>query len=104
MGNKLENRLQNNPVLLGSIEKCKAEATLLLNKYLNNFPEYTDHSIEHTQHVCDLASYLLNDDEIENLNDDEIYVLCMACYLHDIGMCLPEDKIELFRNSSDFFE
>ncbi len=102
MDNKLEIRLQSHKIHYASLQKCKAVVTELLKSYSKNFPEYTDHSLEHTQRVCDIAGEILNESEINNLSEDEIYVLCMACYLHDIGMCIVENKISIFRKSIEF--
>jgi molecular chaperone HtpG len=100
--NSLEERLNKlNPGHYSNLEKTKEKVKHLLQKYTANFPTYTDHSIEHTQQVMNLAADLLNENEILNLNDDEIYVLCMACILHDVGMCIPEDKINEIAETED---
>ncbi|MFW9880696.1 MAG: ATP-binding protein, partial [Candidatus Thorarchaeota archaeon] len=75
---------------LSSEEKIRP----LLSKYERNFPEYTDHSIEHSKTVLKYADELLTDNEIDNLSPDEIYILLCACLFHDVGMCLPEEDIE----------
>ncbi len=105
MHNRLELQLRElNPNLFGKLQETKTEVKLLLQKYASNFPEYTDHSIDHTQQVFDYASDLLSDEQIENLNDDEIYVLSMACYLHDVGMCIPEEKIKEIEGTEEIQE
>lgn len=48
------------------------------------FPHYTDHSIEHSKRVLNLASKLLGDYIF--LSEDERFVLLCAIVLHDIGM------------------
>ena len=48
------------------------------------FPHYTDHSIEHSERVLNLASHLLGT-SIE-LSEDERFILLCAIVLHDIGM------------------
>lgn len=93
--NRLEKKLKElNPNLFGKLNETKEEVKLLLNQYIKNFPDYTDHSVHHTEKVFEIVSEVLTNDEIENLNDDEIYILSMASYLHDIGMCIPEEKIK----------
>ncbi|MFH6989204.1 ATP-binding protein [Flavobacterium collinsii] len=92
--NRLEIKLKElNPNLFGKLNETREEVKLLLNQYIKNFPDYTDHSIHHTEKVFEIVSEVLTDEEIENLNEDEIYILSMASYLHDIGMCIPEEKI-----------
>jgi molecular chaperone HtpG len=100
--NVLEIRLNKlNPSLASKLDETKHEVEHLLDKYSANFPTYTDHSIKHTLQVFEIASEVLNDDEIESLNADELYILSMACLLHDIGMCLPESKIQDIANSEE---
>lgn len=100
--NALEKRLQHvTPGLYASFEQAKDEIELLLGKYSSNFATYTDHSLNHTIAVFEIASELLSDEEINNLNGDEIYVLSMACLLHDVGMCIPEIKIEEIKESEE---
>lgn len=105
MLNRLEQRLQHsNSDLFSRLQNTAKEVELLLQKYSANFPQYTDHSINHTRLVFDYASDLLTDSDIENLNDDEIYILSMACYLHDIGMCIPEERIKDIENTEEIQE
>jgi molecular chaperone HtpG len=93
--NSLEKKLKElNTNLFGKLNETKEEVKLLLNQYIKNFPDYTDHSIHHTEEVFEIVSEVLTDLEIDNLNEDEIYILSMASYLHDIGMCIPEEKIK----------
>lgn len=90
-----------NPKLYSDFETTKEIVSKLLQQYIKNFPTYTDHSIEHTLEVLNLAGYVLNKQEIDSLNSDEIYVLCMASILHDVGMCIPEDKIKEISNTDE---
>ncbi len=66
--------------------------TPILQGFITNFPEYTDHSIVHSKTVLGYVEHLLNT-EIEKLNEDEAYILIMAGFLHDIGMC-PTTKMK----------
>src|SRR6185436_14846544 len=95
--NKIEIKLKElNPDLYSRLETTKTQVELLLQQYSKNFPLYTDHSINHTQRVFNLACDILTKDEIENLNEKELYVLGMASLTHDIGMCIPDEKIKDF--------
>lgn len=92
--NILERRLEKlNTDLYSKFTSTKAEVKDLLSRFSSNFPTYTDHSISHTMQVFQIASELLTDEELDLLNEDEIYILSMACILHDIGMCVPVKKI-----------
>lgn len=101
--NALENHLDklDKNLYLKFIE-TKKEVTLLLNAYAYNFPTYTDHSINHTLDVFEITSDLLTPKEISQLNADEAYILSMACILHDVGMCIPEEKIHTISGSESF--
>jgi len=106
---RLIERIEENETLLSSVNQCETEITLILQKSITNFPEYTDHSIVHSKSILVYAAHLLNT-EIEKLNKDEVYVLIMAGYLHDIGMCPTKEMIKeieessLFKNSGKSFE
>ena len=101
--------ISGNSKLLTSVNDCENEVTPILQKFITNFPEYTDHSIVHSKRILKYAAYLLNT-EIEKLNEDEVYVLIMAGYLHDIGMCPTKEmkktiiESSLFNNSGESFE
>lgn len=102
---KLELKLNElNPKLYSDLQETKQIVSKLLQQYIKNFPTYTDHSIEHTQEVLDIAGNLLTKTEVNSLNADEIYVLSMACILHDVGMCIPESKIKLIEKTEDLIE
>jgi molecular chaperone HtpG len=103
--NALEKKLSwLSPSLFSRLTKTVEGVSILLTKYDSNFPKYTDHSINHTKQVYDLAAQLLTQEEIDNLNEDELYVLSMACYLHDIGMCVPEEKIREINGTEEFIK
>ncbi|MFI1773755.1 HD domain-containing protein [Thalassobellus citreus] len=101
----LESKLKElNANLSSSFEETKNIVSKLLQQYIKNFPTYTDHSIEHTQEVLNIAGNLLTDVELDNLNADEIYILCMACILHDVGMCIPENKIKEISETKELID
>lgn len=72
-----------------------------LSHYRRLFPEYTDHSELHSMTVVDFCNQLIGREQIKMLNADEIYVLLMGCYLHDIGMGISEKDYEQFKESFD---
>lgn len=82
---KLTDYLSGNHAFLASIEECRKRVNLVLQRYLQIHPEFTDHSIVHSETVLDRASDVLGKN-IKSLNQSEIYILIMSCYLHDIGM------------------
>lgn len=74
---------------------------LALSRYGRLFPGYTDHSQLHSMTVIDFCNVLIGSEQIEKLNADEIYVLLMSCYLHDVGMGISENDYELFKQQLD---
>lgn len=86
-------RLEDEDSLFPSFKKVCEEARDFLNRVSANFPTYTDHSITHSFTVIQRIEMLLNEEDIENLNNDEIYILLVSAILHDIGMGIPVDDI-----------
>lgn len=79
----------------------------ILQKYKALFPEYTDHSMFHSLTVIDSCNRIIGRDNINRLNEDEIFVLLMACYLHDVGMGIAEKDYGEFKDiigEKQFFE
>ena len=70
----------------------------ILSKYKQIFPEYTDHSQLHSLTVIDSCNRLIGRGQIEKLNKDEVFVLLMACYLHDVGMGLSDRDYDEFKD------
>ena len=98
----MEKRLhQLNPAL----HRCFTDAVFALQHTLSHyrrlFPEYTDHSEQHSMQVIDFCNRLIGQEQIDRLNADEIYVLLMGCYLHDVGMGVSEHDYDLFKPQFD---
>ena len=78
----------------------------ILSKYKLIFPEYTDHSEFHTLNVIDSCNRTIGESQINKLNADEIYILLVSCFLHDVGMGVSESDYEEFKkilDTDDFF-
>ena len=60
-------------------------APILANNLL---PHFTDHSVEHADHVARIVDDFIRPLQLGEsaLNDPELVALYAACYLHDIGM------------------
>lgn len=53
----------------------------------NNLPHFTDHSVDHSDHLCSIVDSLTEPiSERRALSDQEAFVVYAACYLHDVGM------------------
>ena len=72
-----------------------------LSKYKMYFPEFTDHTILHSMNVISFCNRLIGD-RLDHLNADEVYILLMACYLHDSGMGITGKDYEAFSARIDF--
>jgi hypothetical protein len=64
----------------------REEALKRLEAIRITFPQYTSHTIKHSQGVLDILDWLIPDSVKEQLNEWEIYFLIAAVYLHDVGM------------------
>ena len=102
--NKLEMILmERNPSLYyANYLQCAEIASPILLQYKNNFPNYTNHSTEHSKVVIENCNYLLSQNNIESLNDDEIYILLTAAFLHDIGMSISESEYINFLQTEEY--
>ena len=69
----------------------------MLAKFRRMFPEFTDHSVFHSMNVLIFCNQLIGAEQIEKMNEYDIYVLLMCCYLHDIGMSITESDYEEFK-------
>lgn len=53
----------------------------------NYLPNFTDHTRDHSDRLCELVDQLTSPLEMSSsLTDEEAFVLYAACYLHDVGM------------------
>jgi len=68
-----------------------------LENYKRYFPDFTDHTILHSMQVLDFCNQLIAEN-IEQLNEDELYVLIMSAYLHDCGMGISSDDYHSLYN------
>ena len=58
---------------------------------LTFFPEFTDHATPHFQRVLNSSASILNNDALDKMTPEDVYVLTAAVLLHDIAMHLNED-------------
>src|SRR5260221_8097219 len=67
------------------IQLRSAVEPILANNILCHF---TDHSVSHSDNVCELVDALVENLHTTNyqLSEDELIVLYSSCYLHDVGM------------------
>jgi hypothetical protein len=102
--NKLIEILSTKPELIASINKCEREITPILQRYITNFPGYTDHSMEHSKRVLGYLANIIGEN-VKELNSEEIYILVAGCYLHDVGMSLKASaKLKASKEVKDFYK
>ena len=79
----------------------------ILSRFKLLFPDFTDHSELHSMTVIDACNQLIGQKQIEKLNADEIYILLVAAYLHDVGMGIGESEYQEFKDrlgEKEYFE
>ena len=64
----------------------RRNAEVMLRRIGSLFPQYTDHTIEHSNNVVRILDWLVPAAAKQNLNKWELYFLVAAAYLHDLGM------------------
>ena len=98
----LEKRLRElDPDLHRRFKDTVLVSRYMLSNYKQLFPEYTDHSELHSLTVIDSCNRLIGAHQINKLNKDEIFVLLIACYLHDSGMGISEKDYDAFKDLLD---
>ena len=98
----IEKRLRElNPELHKRFSDTVLSLLHLLSKYEEIFPDYTDHSEMHALAVIDFCNTLIGPERIKQMNADELYVLLMGCYFHDVGMGTSEKDLEEFNSQID---
>ena len=79
------------PELASKIENKDSGIQQILNKTGLRFPDYTDHSLKHSETVMEYCEYLIED--IADLSGNELYILLLACILHDVGMAVTDAQL-----------
>ena len=96
----LERRLQQlNPSLHQRFKDTVFVMQRSLSKFQRLFPEYTDHSVFHSLNVLAFCNVLIGPAQLQQMNESELYVLLMGCYLHDTGMSISQKDYEQFKDA-----
>ncbi len=99
----LEKRLRSaSPDLQRRVNDSSFVLQAMLSRFLDRFPDFTDHSLLHSLDVLYFCNQLLGREQVERLCPEECYVVIMACYLHDIGMGVSEKYFREFSRQIDF--
>ena len=70
----------------------------ILSRFRILFPAYTEHSELHSLTVIESCNRLIGTKQIKKLNVDEIYILLVSAYLHDVGMGISEKDYDEFKD------
>ena len=96
----LEKRLAVlSPELSGRYRQCMSIFDVLLEKFHQVFPTFTDHSLLHCMNVLNYSNMIIGEN-VHRLNADEIYVYLTAVALHDSGMSIDEKRFEEYVQKS----
>ena len=92
-----------NDIFYGDILSLRKIIEQWLGRIPQAFPHYTCHSIRHSEEIIYQLSCILfrNDDPmpVVSLSATEVFILCLAAYLHDVGMVISEkDKLDIIRS------
>ena len=100
---------EKDPLLHQRVKDSVFVLETMLNAFLVRFPQFTDHSILHSLDVINFCNEIIREENAKKLSAEEIYVILMAAYLHDIGMGINEKDYkefseEIAKEFSDFFK
>ncbi len=87
---------RRNPVLFQRFRSAVFVLWRMLEGYQQFFPNFTDHTELHSLNVIGFCNRIIGQENIEKLNEDEIYCLLMGCYLHDVGMGIRKEDYPHF--------
>ncbi len=88
-----------NSIFLDDIAKVYNAVKDILNTRIPHiFQNYTLHNVDHSFRIMEYMSKIVGD--INSLNDLEITILIYSALLHDIGMAVSEEDLELIKTDS----
>ncbi|PFF09241.1 hypothetical protein CN315_07945 [Bacillus cereus] len=91
---RFDDILKKNYSLYGVVMKtCADYSEIIKNSEFEFFPEYTDHRIDHLNHVLKTCDFIITDESFEFMTAEDITVLVLAVLLHDIGMHITHEGI-----------
>jgi len=86
--NRLEYELQNKSSIqwMKWIELKKHSIETMDYRYKEAYPDFNPKISEHGLQCVGVLDALLPDDVLNSLNENELLLLLLACYVHDIGL------------------
>lgn len=93
---ELSELLKQSPDYFSRFEKIRIKVTNVSGRINALFPTYTNHDVNHLEHVEEYANRIIPDEVKNDLNIDEIFFLLCGIWLHDMGMVFDENEINEF--------
>lgn len=82
------------------LKKTANKIKELINKKTTiNFPNYTNHDINHSFKLMDTMYELIKDNK-KDFNALEIALMIYSCLFHDIGMAMSDDEIKKIKDNT----
>ena len=88
---------KNNNEYFLKFKHIEENVITVASKFRFFFPEYTNHDTVHLINVENNVNQIISEKILENLNDDEIFCLLSAVWLHDIGMIPFDNEINEYK-------
>lgn len=102
---ELEKRSEKAPdtkELIGHIYDIVHEASVLLSRVTDTFPEYTLHESTHSLNVLKTMGRIIPKETLEQMNELELTILILSAFLHDIGMVIARQRKKEILRRRDF--
>ena len=75
-------------IYIGALLNIAADVDVLLQYIKKEFPDYPDHSLQHSLRILQYVSKILDKNTCNRMTDTEIFCFIMACLFHDTGMSM----------------
>jgi len=95
-------RREGGASLLNNLERIKLKASPILERISIFFSDYTRHDASHSDQVLENLDWIIPSNVIEKMNNYELYVMIMSCYVHDLGMAVGREETVIIRSSTEF--
>jgi hypothetical protein len=93
---------KDGPSLFDNVQQVRAKAAPILGRISNFFDDYTIHDVSHSDQVLANLDLIIPSKTWGSMNSSELYILAIACYLHDVGMAVTTDEITKIKSSPPF--
>lgn len=88
--------------LIGKIEEIARDASVLLDRVVDTFQEYTLHEKTHSLKVLKIMDRIIPKQTLGQMNELELTILILSAFLHDIGMVVARREKKEILESEEF--